>query len=223
MKVPIKIFLIFAVVIFASCKKETPYYKISDDMKQYFVYQKGSYWVYRNDSTGDTDSSYIDKYTLSRQGVGDNDGNHLYSFDLITLYFKSKFLNNFQIGYYCSGPNCLTIDGKFIDSNDTLLLNTGPIAYFADWEPNLKIYSQQCLRNCVFTFSVIPKDTVDNNKYFNIIYSKMISIDSTENNPNFYFREIYFAENIGIIKYVEIKKYYNIQRSWSLIRYNVIQ
>lgn len=192
-------------------------------MKQYFVYQKGSYWVYRNDSTGDTDSSYIDKYMISKQGVGDNDGNHLYSFDLITLSFKSKFLSNFQIGYFCPGPDCLMIDGKFIESNDTLQLNTGPIAYFAGWEPNLKIYSENCLGDCVFTFRVIPKDTVDNNIYFNIICSKMISIDSTDNNPNFYFREIYFAKNIGIIKYVESKKYYNIQRSWSLKKYNVIQ
>ncbi len=51
----------------------------------------------------------------------------------------------------------------------------------------------------------------------------MISIDSSALNPYFYFREIHFARNIGIIKYIENTRYFNIKRSYSLKKYSVFQ
>jgi hypothetical protein len=208
------------VVLLASCQKELPYYSISDDMKQLFAYQQGSYWIYQNDSTDFIDSTYVISYYR-------NNSDNFYpgmTREIISICFKSQFLSDFEIGYFCPGPNCLTIARKVIDSNDTLSREIqGPIAYFAGWEPNMKIYSQNCLGDCMFSFRIIPTDTINNTIYSNIIYSKMISIDSTDTNPDFYFREIHFAKNIGILKYVETIKYYNIHRSWSLKKYNVIQ
>jgi hypothetical protein len=219
MKLKIHLCLCLIVVLFASCKKELPHYSISDDMKQMFAYQQGSYWIYQNDSTDLFDSTYVNS-------CYSNTHDNFYpgmTREIIAMYFKSQFLSDFEIGYFCPGQNCLTIARKVINSNDTLQHEIqGPIAYFAGWEPNMKIYSQNCLGDCIFTYRIIPKDTVNNNIYSNIICSKMISIDSI-NNPEFYFREIYFVKNIGIIKYVENIKYYNIQRSWSLRRYKVIQ
>jgi len=59
MKPILKIFLLFLIGLFMACQKETPYYKISDNMKQYFVYQPGSFWIFTNDSTNESDSMYI--------------------------------------------------------------------------------------------------------------------------------------------------------------------
>ena len=59
MKFPICLF--FFIVFLSSCKKE-PYYGISDGMKEYFVFQKGSYWIYQDDSTGVHDSTYVNGY-----------------------------------------------------------------------------------------------------------------------------------------------------------------
>jgi hypothetical protein len=189
-------------------------------MKQLFAYQQGSYWIYRNDSTDLLDSTYVNSYFSDTQ---DNFYPGM-TREIIVMNFKSQFLSDFEIGYFCPGQNCLKIARKVIDSNDTLQQEIqGPIAYFAGWEPNMNIQSQKCLGDCIFIFRIIPKDTVNDNIYSNIICSKMISIDSTDTNPNFYFREIYFAKNIGILKYVETMKYYKIHRSWSLKRHHVIQ
>lgn len=220
MKPTILVMLVFLLISISSCKKELPHYPISDDMKQFFAYQKGSYWIYQNDSTMMLDSTYVWLYQSA-------DHDNFYSGktrEIITMYFKSQFLSDFEIWYFCPGPNCLTIASKILPSNDTLQQEIqGPIAYFAGWEPNTTVFSQKCLSGCVFTFSHISKETIDNYVFYEIIRSRMISIDSSALNPYFYFREIHFARNIGIIKYVEIIKYLDIYRSFSIKRFKVIQ
>jgi hypothetical protein len=222
MKPIIKIFLICVLVGFVSCKKDTPYYKISDSMKQYFLYQKGSYWIYQNDSTNTIDSTYVDNISSGTQGIGD-DGRHLYSFDWITINYKSKFLQNFKIAYFCTGPNSLQIAEIYSDLDSSLMnLSDGPTAFIGNSELNTLTYSN-CLGNAVFIYKVIPSITVNDLNYSNIIYTKLKSIDSSSSNPEFYSREIYFAKNIGIIKYLETYRYFNKQRFWSLKTYKVIQ
>jgi len=46
----ILVVLVVAYVDFGCSKKSKTYY-ISDTTKEYFSYQKGSYWIYSNDST----------------------------------------------------------------------------------------------------------------------------------------------------------------------------
>ncbi len=220
MKPTILVMLVFLLISISSCKKELAHYPISDDMKQFFAYQKGSYWIYQNDSTMMLDSTYVWLYHST-------DHDNFYSGktrEIITMYFKSQFLNELEIGYYCPGQNCLKIAGIYIDSSGYPVYRTaGPIAYFAGWEPNIPILSQDCLGNSVFKYWIISNDTINNVVYFNIICSKIISIDSTDSNPHFYFREIHFAKNIGIIKYIENTRYFNLKRSYSLKRYSVFQ
>ena len=218
----LKLFLCLCLMpaLFTSCKKELPHYAISDEMKQQFSYQKGSYWIYQNDSTHLFDSTFVSSYFSNAR---DNFYPGM-TREIIAMYFKSQFLSDFEIGYFCPGPNCLTIARKVKDTGDTLQHEIqGPVAYVSGWEPNTKIYSPNCLGGCVFTCRAIPTDTINNVIYSNVLCSKMISIDSTGPNPEFYFREIYFAKNIGILKYVETMKYYNIHRSWSLKRYHVVR
>lgn len=47
-------------LLFQSCKKEKPStYYIPVSLKQYAVFQPGSYWIYKNEVTGKSDSNYI--------------------------------------------------------------------------------------------------------------------------------------------------------------------
>ena len=145
--------------------------------------------------------------------------------EIIVLYFRSHFLSVFEISYSCPGQNCLSITSKLEYPNDTNQVEMGgPIAYFPGWEPNKNITSD-CLfsSRVMFTYRVIQSDTINNMIYKNVIYSKYFSIDSSSTNQHFYSREIYFAKNVGIIKYSEISRYYNIQRTFSLKSYKVIQ
>jgi hypothetical protein len=204
----------------AGCKKETPIYRIPDYYHDYFIFKKGSSWIYKNDSTGQYDSTYIDSILSGRQGIGD-DGRHLYSFDWIQCHFKSQFLANSEIGYSCSGPNCVFVYGRYEGYNGSNPEWTeGQFAYIDGLQPGQS--TSHCLGAEVFTYENLPEVSINSIIYSNIIYSKLQSIDSSAENPLFYFREIYFAKNIGIIKYNETYKYYNTSRSWSLIRSNVI-
>jgi hypothetical protein len=221
MKLILKIFFLFLVGLFAACQKETPYYKISDDMKQYFVYKPGSYWIFINDSTNETDSMYITEAIYSRQGVADNDGRHKYTFDMIAIYYQSRLFYESEIGYFCAGPNTLKVKTKLSDTNQYAYAE--PVTYFPGWELNTKITANQCIGGSVFIQQFLPSTSINNILYNNVIRTKIQSIDSTATNQNFYLRDVCFAKNIGIIKLIEESRYFNIYRSWSLSKYKVIQ
>ena len=52
--------LLLAFVFISGCKKEgTEYHYLSSEIKEWSVYQPGSYWIYKNEVTGLIDSSYI--------------------------------------------------------------------------------------------------------------------------------------------------------------------
>ena len=69
-----------------SCKKDHNY-PISDGMMQYFSYQAGRYWIYKNDSNGFFDSTYVSSYLYSR--------NNKYQTGItramISMIYKSSF------------------------------------------------------------------------------------------------------------------------------------
>ncbi len=49
----------FSVLVLGSCKKgDHPHYTIPQELKDYFGYQKGSYWVFEDLKTNETDSFY---------------------------------------------------------------------------------------------------------------------------------------------------------------------
>jgi hypothetical protein len=202
-----------------SCKKLT-YYPISDGMKEYFVFQKGSYWIYKNDSTLSIDSTYIIAFSSK-----DNDeGYPGVKRELISFLFKSKFLSDFELGYSCLGANTLAITSI---TDTTLPPDSyeagGPIAFFGNWLPNKNNISNACNTGGVNRYYNIDSKEINNIIYRNIIYTRCITIDSSILNPNYYLREIYFAKNIGIISFHEINPYFHIKRSYSIVRSKTIQ
>ena len=202
-----------------SCKKLT-YYPISDGMKEYFVFQKGSYWIYKNDSTLSIDSTYVKAFSSK-----DNDeGYSGIKRELITFLFKSKFLSDFELGYSCIGANTLAI-ASITDTTlppDSYEAN-GPIAFSGNWLPNKNNISNACNTDAVNRYYNIDSKEINNIIYRNIIYTRNFTTDSSILNPHNYLREIYFAKNIGIISYHEINPYFNINRSYSIVRSKTIQ
>ena len=220
MKLKLIIFLSLALILLISCKKKLPYYGLSDQMKEYFVFKQGSYWIYRNDSTGIIDSSY----TMSFYSTVEDVESLGVSREFIDFVFASTFLSDFEMGYGCLGANMLTISTTF-DTNQppNQIVGNGPIAYFEGWQPNKDNISGTCFSDGVCRYSNITTMTVNNKIYNNIIYTRIITMDSSTANQHFFIREIYFAKNIGIIKFYEESKYVNVKRSFSLLRQKVIQ
>jgi hypothetical protein len=53
------LFLIFILMGCSTCHDSSS--TIPDDMKQWYLFQKGSYWICQNDKTHETDSTYFYK------------------------------------------------------------------------------------------------------------------------------------------------------------------
>ena len=207
MRTFIYLFFFLFVASFVSCKKESPHYTISDGMKQFFVYQKGSYWIYKNDSTNSTDSTYVNNVIYSTQGIGD-DGRHLYSFDLISLYFTSQILSNYIIGNICEE----TLPKLMIEDNNGFDI----VAYIEGLIPNQKANTNCGSPSGDILYEEFPSITINSVTYSNIVHTTV----ATQNNSQKY--SFYFAKNIGLIQY-QYTENNTIQDSWSLKRYKVIQ
>jgi len=73
----ISIFIVVLILFFsASCKKkERVHYTISDEVKQYGLFQKGSYWIYLNETTQKYDCTFVNQppvvYTENLEGPED--------------------------------------------------------------------------------------------------------------------------------------------------------
>jgi hypothetical protein len=196
-----------------SCKKDKDY-PVPEEMKQYFVFQKGSYWIYKNDSTGELDSTYVNYFT----SLFDKNGYPGKNREVNQMYFSSKFLSEYLLIYGCLDACGLTVT-TIADTSSTETITVGEsLTYLDSWQPNTTFSLNTSCAVGIFKYDRIPNVTINNKVYQSIIYSNNTSFDTIS-----YTREFYFAKNIGIIKLFERNKYFKIQRSYSLLRHKVIQ
>jgi hypothetical protein len=85
------------IIVLFGCKKkqQVNYYPVPDALKRACLFQKNSYWIYRNDSTETTDCTYIKTDPiLSNTSIGASD---------ITEYFLTPLEGNLIYRFYISG------------------------------------------------------------------------------------------------------------------------
>jgi len=112
-------------------------------MKEYFAYQNGSYWIYKNDTTGINDSTSVSSY------IHVNDDKEITGItrELISMEFKSKFLGRSVISYNtCDGPNNYLISSII---NPVTLETADALAFTSNCSPDTKIIPG-CLTACLF-------------------------------------------------------------------------
>jgi hypothetical protein len=188
-------------------------------MKEYFDYHKGSYWIYKNDSTGLLDSTYVRSYNHT-YGNRYNDDKQITE-EAIEFDYRSGFLSRSYMAYIaCGGPNYYTIASEIFTSPSDTEHGLDLVAYYPNWPANTKVIPG-CTSDGLFLYKALSTENVGNISYSNVIYSELKSIDSSL--TNVYIRKIYFAKNIGIIKYYELNPFNHINRSYSILRYKVIQ
>jgi len=83
------IYLILTLILF-SCEKETyEYFYISDNTKNWGLYQVGSYWIYKDEDTGQLDSVYV--YDVKRTTEDEvSDKLHHRIYESFYVYFKNS-------------------------------------------------------------------------------------------------------------------------------------
>ncbi|MGE5424574.1 MAG: hypothetical protein ACM3N9_04375, partial [Syntrophothermus sp.] len=188
--------LVLIILGLFSCKKdETPYYQIPGEMKEYFEAHEGSYWIYLDNFTGLSDSTYVN-------GFQDFDDETTYpgkKIEVIEMNFKSQFLSGFRMNYSEKSftGNRLEIKSRLIAGDGS---DAGSIAYVYNWPPNT---SRSIDTTQHFTYNVIARDSVNNIHYYNVIYTKLEKPMNLKMGPSYYTREIWVAPGTGIIRYYE--------------------
>jgi hypothetical protein len=236
--------LLFCLIItvFFGCKKEqseVKYFPIPDALMKIALFQKNSYWVYRNDTTGVIDCTYIKSDPVSGN-ITYKVNDHL---DYVTDYFQMPLQSGLFYHFYLSGklgdfpvspgyPFLASIKGfsnacspgktAFVLHDDSLINHTGVNGYNCSLDPKypyvegdffieLTEYSNFTLNDLLF-----DKVRETRSLFYKSSYSKQDTID------------FYFSPGNGLIKIVfrvDTTTSFNPKRatmSWSLLRFKVV-
>lgn len=201
MKANILLSIFFLSLIAVSCKKKQDHYLIANEFKQWTVFHKASYWIYKNEKTNLIDSTYLPndpefwQFSISEVPT-----------DALTLNFNSSFLNIWSVEGGPEGHSELRIMDTY---NETRALSTELIEnpkYYIGTDHSYGVVD-------VFPYLVI------NNTNFENVYHSRYAILNTSNDS--VIKDYYFAKNIGLVKYE--KRIGQNDTVWSLLRYKIFQ
>ena len=94
-------YLIFTVLF--GCKKEKQeikFFHIPNTLKNSALFQKNSYWVYRNDTTGATDCTYVKSDLVSGSTTYKYNDNVDYVIDYVKMPIQSTLFYHFNISNF---------------------------------------------------------------------------------------------------------------------------
>ena len=189
---------------FLGCKREVqlPYYKINNDFLQYVYFEKGSYWIYKNECNGTHDSCTLiyppNVWTAKPEGLG-------YTYEAITTGFISKFLSNSEI---LATPDFDFAVFEEMDSHSLISIRTS-MSTGQKYTFDGAVIEQVALFD-----SIIINDSI----FKNVIHTRVAQPNNLKDSI---FYSYFFAKNIGLIKFE--KRYLNTDTTWSLLRYQVVQ
>ena len=191
-----------ACLLIHACRKEEPAtHYIPASLKAYAVFQAGSYWIYKNEVTGNLDSVFIANspvFNYNHSGGYDYDpideecliryyGSFIQTtrvyYDMYTLFFKSY--------------SCRVIEAASYKPGHVFTLG-----------------SESTLTNIASLDSM----TIYNQTFYNVFITRLQRIPSQSDTSRF---TSYFVKNIGLIKYNQMMD--NTDTTWSLLRYHIVQ
>ncbi len=218
------LFILIFLFILVGCIKDEPItipptYYLPDNFKNWIYFKTGTYWIYKNDTTGIEDSIVVNEsYNDIESMIGINQYNEskiMYYYEDITMvsysytenikYHESAFI-------YINDPHAIGISCTFAKWDITFgwpaYNNTLEFIY----EPVLNSKLGRTSVSAIFDTLIVAGKL-----YFNVI-----QINDTLNTldggyPTYY----YFAKNYGLIK-KEIMETSEVVE-WNLIRYNIVQ
>jgi hypothetical protein len=219
-------FVIVALILLPSCKKNHYYHYLSEDFKQSCLFEQGSYWIYQNDSTGIIDSAYISEppvydILISSNGVSE--------FETVTILFNSTLLRKF---YMEGGRGKSYNAGDFFEYLRVFICDehkncTPWVGYFVNVIKGYK-YLAECRYNEYLSRSweaslkdIYPEYFFNQNTFKNVQFIRIIP---HYNILRYDSVDVYYSKGKGIVRFI----HYNVNgsgdtESWSLLRYRVVQ
>ncbi|UBM63539.1 hypothetical protein LA303_06120 [Candidatus Sulfidibacterium hydrothermale] len=201
-----------------STKSTDPYYKISDEFKQYCLYNENSYWIYMNDTTGTED-------TLKVSDVQDYIAFHSpdnvagpYSFDVVDMDFDTTENLPMVKGSITAGNPTTGDDGTMRDMYWLFFKDGNYLLAFA---PGYPMGVEQLLGDNPGFYTNIEKldnYSVKGFTYNDVYHTQVLKTEGTSDTVNYQF---YFAKNYGLIKWT--RSVNGETSSYSLIGSSLIQ
>lgn len=191
----------FTFLLLIGCNKENKNYDyIPEQIKQYSVFQLGSYWVYKNEATGKLDSSYLAVSPYISYS-------HIYSDPQLRIEekydisFGGEFLNTASIR-----PSQYSIGFKH---------NYGSVCIYDNINPSYSLTSDYY--SSFKNLNLFDSMVVNNEIYHQVLNTQY---KSWTHNGDTSIWTYYFAKSVGLIKVTMGKNHQDT--TWSLLRYHVI-
>ncbi|GMT44954.1 MAG: hypothetical protein IEMM0006_0786 [bacterium] len=207
-------------IFFSSCNKiknSDPYYKISDQFKQYCQFQKQSKWTYQNDSTKSLHSLTISDMSSYIGFHSPNNVAGAYSFDAVSMiYDTATDLNIAKSAINAGNPS--TGSGKMHDLYWLFYKNGNYLLAFA---PGFPMGVEQRLGNNPGIYTNLQKlsnFTLNGKDYTDVYHT---AVKKTEGTPDTVRYQFYFAPHYGLIKWT--RRVNGHVASYSLVQSNLIQ
>lgn len=197
LKVCITTLFLFALIITLSCKKESiKDYYVPDSVRAYVSFKAGSYWIYKDDSTGTEDSIWVTHLESTWKARLNSNDEVIGNDERISckININNSGLSG-EYGAFQTGVGFRLFDWGFgFDFNEN----------FHDWN------------NTLFYRDIVFVDTLRYNNVLNFIAS------DTSTNETFNYIDIYLSSNIGIVKWVILYNDSHSRRQ-HLVRYYLAQ
>jgi hypothetical protein len=203
MKTWCSIFLLTLLVLGVGCKKQksTTYY-VDNEIKEWVLFQKDSYWIYVNEKTQKQDSAYIKM--IPREAVSlpwqeSADCFEAYYYEVTNSFFLDVGIQRDYDQSVAKLTSFFPTEGPFPGLTSIILTN-----------PLIDTTKNPAL------IQIIDTMVINNNIFTNVLHTR-----NTSNYYNHLQNDYYFAKNIGLVRY-SIKTN-SFDSTWSLMRYHVIQ
>jgi hypothetical protein len=187
---------------FFGCKKSSSSIEevIPDEIKQWYLYQTGSYWIYKNEQTLQNDSTYIKQAPSFRQEYFYRDDGSIHGIeDHIDVSYSSKFLKSSDIAPEDVDVNTF-IEG-IIEFNSNMILG--------------QKYQIDGIFEYVRHFDSLSID----NQYFHDVRQTRFS--TVLNNSDTLTHTFYVARHVGLIRLIQTRS--GVDTTWSLVRWHAVQ
>jgi len=201
------IYLIFTFIFiqFCGCNKKPEICHIPQNLKDYTIFQKGSFWIYKNETSTLTDSTFVESITPYLQSGSDKGDPDI---ETCTIIFNSEIISKTVI--YPDGVGIVLFDGF-----------RSPYLY-STFQPGYHDYSNNQPGNPYPSYfknlNYFDSLVVNNKKYYNIMNTQFYQIKAYNDTVTLTY---YIAKFIGLIK---INKKVNAQNTtWSLIRSKTVR
>lgn len=206
------LFVLAAVAVaFSGCnsvfKSDVPYYKLSQTMKDYCYFNKGSVWAYQNDTTGVIDTlkvgdinPYIAFHSLDNKST-------VFNYDVIEMIYNDNHLFFGSSSIYAAPPKDNGHSGLYrifyYDSTFSLA-----------FAPGYKVGEPQLFGGQEGIYTNIDSSASMSFNGFNFsgVYQTQEKVALTEGDTTKY--EFYFAPHYGLIRWT--KSYQGNTQSYSL-------